>query len=87
MSILWKFFTGKQEPWFIECVKHDWAYYNGGTYKQRLEADQKLYEAVKKTGHPIWALIIYIAVRFGGSTYWPLPWRWGFKYDWFEKYF
>lgn len=85
MSILWKFFTGQREPWYAACIAHDWAYYKGGTREERLKADRELYNAVKNTGHPIWAIIIYVAVRIGGSFYW--PWKWGFKYDWFTKYF
>lgn len=85
MSILWKFFTGEREPWYEACIEHDFAYWMGGTSKERKIADQKLREAVIKTGHPIWANIMYIAVRIFGSIYW--PWKLGFRYDWFKNYF
>lgn len=82
MSFLWnqtiRRLTGKYLPWEGCCVAHDWAYWKGGTIKDRLAADLALYAGVKLGGHPYIAQLMYWGVRVGGSPYWPLSWRWGY---------
>lgn len=63
------------------CVEHDKAYYFGGTSKERLRADVKLYRCVKaKRGvyHKIIAPLMFAGVRIGGVSWLPTPFRWGF---------
>lgn len=86
LSFLWKFFTGKQEPWYDACVEHDWAYYKGGTEEDRKKADLELRRSIEATGHPIWGFFIYWAVRIFGSSHWPNALKWGFRYNWYTDY-
>lgn len=72
-------------PWHNDCVEHDYVYYGGGTWKDRKIADTELMRAVAKRGYPYWAIIMYLAVRFGGHPLYPLPWRWEFKYKYNYK--
>lgn len=63
------------------CVEHDEKYYFGGSFKQRRQADIKLYKCVRaKKGfhHKIIAPIMYVGVRIGGVSWLPTPFRWGF---------
>ncbi|MDO4561400.1 MAG: hypothetical protein Q4C86_10675 [bacterium] len=78
MSWFWKNILRKDEPWRAACVAHDRAYWRGGTQAQRLQADIRLRASVAGTGHPVWAFLMFWAVRVFGSPYLPLPWRWGF---------
>jgi hypothetical protein len=52
--------------WHECCVYHDEAYDEGGTSKDRLHADQELYNCVVENGHPFIAKIMYIGVRIFG---------------------
>jgi len=67
-----------KDTWHAACVKHDVAYYYGGSYQARLRADIELLFDVTSTGHPIVALIMFIGVRIGGAPYFNTSWRWGF---------
>lgn len=82
MSKAWRFlFNNQCPPWEGCCDSHDQLYAKGGTSIQRKQADLKLYECVKIKGYPVWASIIYIAVRVGGVPWLPTSWRWGFSND------
>ena len=61
------------------CLKHDIAYWRGGTEKERESADLAFKNCVKKkTGNAKLAEIIYQAVRTGGEPYYPTWYRWGY---------
>ena len=63
------------------CVEHDKKYYFGGSFKERRQADIKLYKCVRrKKGfhHKIIAPLMYVGVRIGGVSWLPTPFRWGF---------
>jgi hypothetical protein len=67
------------------CDIHDKAYWIGGTYKDRLEADRKLRYCVASKGgigHKALSYIIYVGARIGGCFFWPVPWRWGYGHRW-----
>lgn len=64
------------------CVEHDDAYWQGGTWRERREADRKLMACVVLKGHPFLALLIYLGVRIGGIGLLPTPWRWGYGWKW-----
>ena len=86
MSWAWRKFLGSAPPWEGCCVKHDMAYWRGGFYKDRREADLELARCVRNHGHPIWAVLMYIGVRIGGSPIWPAPWRWGYGWEYTGRY-
>lgn len=78
MSAGWRVLFKKAPPWEGCCDKHDQPYAQGGTRLERLEADIELRKCVSENGHPIWAALMYYAVRVGGHPLLPTPWRWGF---------
>ena len=41
-----------QSLWANCCIRHDLAYWKGGTYDERLEADHKLESCVSQVGEP-----------------------------------
>lgn len=86
MSALWRRLFKKNPPWEGCCVEHDRPYWKGGAREQRKDADQRLMQCVARRGHPIWAALMYAAVRVGGHPYLPLPWRWGYGYKWPRGY-
>ena len=86
MSLLWRLFFHEDEPWHDSCVAHDYEYWNGGTWIDRLVADARLAQGVEKTGHPLWGILMFLAVRVGGSVFIPFMWRWGYKYPFGRGY-
>jgi len=72
--------------WLSPCIQHDFAYWQGGTWEQRVEADLELKRAVIEGGNPVVARLIYLGVRLGGSPWWPTSWRWGFGWPYPRGY-
>ena len=67
------------ELWKECCLKHDIAYWQGGTEEERKAADIAFRECVKKkTGNSELAEVMYQAVRQGGEPYYPTWYRWGY---------
>ena len=67
------------ELWKECCLKHDIAYWQGGTEEEREAADIAFRECVKKkTGNSELAEVMYQAVRQGGEPYYPTWYRWGY---------
>ena len=67
------------ELWKECCLKHDIAYWQGGTEEDRLQADLTFKACVeKKTGDSTLANLMYDAVRVGGEPYFPTWYRWGY---------
>ncbi len=64
--------------WGQCCKAHDWAYWQGGTYWDRVHADAQLGECV---GGPM-GWLMSVGVRLGGAAILPTRFRWGFGYDW-----
>ena len=63
------------------CVTHDYAYYNGGSWTKRWQADKKLFKCVagkKGFEHKIIAPLMWLGVRVGGVSWLPTSFRWGF---------
>lgn len=85
MSLLWKFLTGDGPPWEGCCFSHDEAYWRGGFWRDRWNSDVKLYRCVRPASK-FWAVVMFIAVRIGGSPFWPVPWRWGFGWGYRGRY-
>jgi len=63
------------------CVEHDWRYWQGGTRKQRAEADRLFRECLKETKHNH-AWLRWFGVRVMGAGFLPTSWRWGYGWKW-----
>ena len=72
--------------WLSHCIQHDFAYWQGGTREQRLQADRELRRAVSAGGSPVVAEWMYLGVRIGGVPWLPTPWRWGFGWPYPRGY-
>lgn len=68
----------EQSLWLDCCIRHDLAYWKGGSYEDRLNADLLLEECVKNLGESRVANIMLAGVRIGGSPYFPTSFRWGY---------
>lgn len=78
MSLLWWVVFGHGPDWENCCVTHDFAYWRGGSAEMRSDADAELWHCVTTSGHRLWASLMWLGVRLGGSPYLPLAWRWGY---------
>jgi len=68
------------------CTVHDRAYWQGGTYDERVAADRALRVCVASVGEPEVAAIMLAGVRVGGSPWWPTTFRWGYGWEWLRGY-
>ena len=64
------------------CVKHDWAYWKGGSFQERWEADGKFLKCVKETRSGFLAPFRWLGVRVGGIGLFPSSFRWGYGWNW-----
>jgi len=71
----------QQELWLSCCHKHDFDYWQGGTYQQRLNSDLELKACVAIIGEPEIALLMLAGVRVGGTPYLPTKFRWGYGWS------
>ncbi len=72
--------------WLRCCVTHDLAYWQGGSYGQRQQADETLRACVSEVGEPEIALLMLSGVRVGGSPYWPTQFRWAYGWPYTRGY-
>lgn len=78
------FLDGK---WVTCCLEHDRAYWQGGLVKKRKEADRAFRSCVyEMSDSKALSLIMYSAVRVGGGPFIPVPWRWGYGWDFGRGY-
>ena len=75
-----------QDLWLACCIQHDLAYWMGGTYKERLEADKELKACVEKVGEPAIAKLMLAGVRVGGTPFLPTSFRWGYGWPYLRGY-
>ena len=68
----------QKELWLSCCHQHDFDYWQGGTYQQRLNSDKALKVCVSNLGKPKVALLMLAGVRVGGTPYLPTTFRWGY---------
>jgi hypothetical protein len=68
--------------WAECCVTHDIAYWCGGTYRQRRDADGELMKCVAAIGRPTLGWWMDKGVFMGGVPWMPTPWRWSYGWDW-----
>lgn len=79
--------TFKQnELWLSCCYEHDYAYWKGGTYQERLESDKVLESCVSDVGEPEIALLMLAGVRVGGTPFLPTKFRWGYGWPYPKFY-
>jgi hypothetical protein len=76
----------QQSLWMECCIRHDLAYWRGGTHQQRLQADQALQQCVAEVGEPEIAKLMLAGVRVGGSPYFPTWYRWGYGWSYRRGY-
>ncbi|MGR9051604.1 MAG: hypothetical protein ACU84J_03065, partial [Gammaproteobacteria bacterium] len=68
--------------WCACCIKHDIAYWQGGTRAQKRVADQSLRECVERqTGNSVLADTMYYGVTVGGLPVFPTWYRWGYGWS------
>ncbi len=72
--------------WLTCCTAHDYAYWQGGSYDERLQADHELESCVKKVGEPYIAKLMLAGVRVGGSPFFPTSFRWGYGWPYPRLY-
>ena len=76
----------QNDLWLSCCTKHDYAYWKGGTYQERLDSDRALETCVAKVGEPAIALLMLAGVRVGGSPFFPTKFRWGYGWPYPRLY-
>ncbi len=77
---------GHQSLWLSCCTAHDFSYWKGGTYEERIIADQALKACVEQVGEPTIAALMLAGVRVGGSPYLPTEFRWGYGWPYPRGY-
>ena len=76
----------QKQLWLACCTAHDFSYWQGGTYEERLVADQELKQCVAEVGEPQIAKLMLVGVRVGGSPYFPTSFRWGYGWSYPRLY-
>ncbi|MAN50789.1 MAG: hypothetical protein CMG77_02580 [Marinimicrobium sp.] len=74
------------ELWLSCCIAHDYAYWIGGTYRDRLDADNELKRCVADVGEPEIAMLMLAGVRVGGTPFLPTEFRWGYGWPFLRGY-
>jgi len=62
------------------CIEHDMKYWAGGSKDERLSADLDLRDGVNSRVMLL-GEIYYWGTRIGGHPIIPMPWRWGYGFD------
>jgi len=79
--------TFKQSQlWLNCCTAHDYAYWRGGSYDERLQADKELRSCVAAVGEPELAVLMLAGVRAGGTPFLPTNFRWGYGWPYPKFY-
>lgn len=76
----------QKKLWLDCCTAHDLAYWKGGTYQERVEADNLLHQCVASVGEPLVAKLMLAGVRVGGTPYLPTKFRWGYGWSYPRGY-
>ena len=67
--------------WLSCCTAHDYDYWKGGSYDDRLASDKALKACVAGVGEPEIALLMLAGVRVGGTPFFPTTFRWGYGWS------
>lgn len=76
----------QDELWLACCQRHDFDYWKGGTYQQRLDSDKALKRCVADVGEPVIGALMLAGVRVGGSPWLPTRFRWGYGWPYPRNY-
>lgn len=76
----------QKELWLDCCTTHDLAYWKGGTYQERVDADNLLHQCVASVGEQLVAKLMLAGVRVGGTPYLPTKFRWGYGWSYPRGY-
>lgn len=76
----------QNELWLACCHAHDFAYWKGGTWRERIEADEALRDCVVAVGEPQIAELMLAGVRVGGTPFLPTLFRWGYGWPFGRGY-
>ena len=72
--------------WVDCCVRHDIAYWCGGSARDRENSDTELRSCVAEKGFPKNGWLMYWGTRIGAHPLLPFPWRWGYGWQWPRGY-
>lgn len=75
-----------QAKWLSCCIRHDFAYWKGGTYAEREAADDALQQCVQDLGENNLSVVMHLGVRVGGSPLFPTWYRWGYGWPYMRGY-
>jgi len=76
----------QKDLWINCCIAHDIAYWLGGSYAEREQADARLEVCVAGVGQKEIAAVMLAGVRVGGSPFWPTRYRWGYGWPYWEGF-
>ena len=76
----------QHDLWLGCCLAHDAAYWAGGSFEQRSQADQALRQCVASQGEQAIAWLMLMGVSVGGSAFWPTNFRWGYGWPYLRGY-
>ncbi len=76
----------QNQLWLTCCTQHDYDYWKGGSYQERLNSDKRLRECVENLGKPFIGLLMQAGVFIGGSAFWPTEFRWGYGWPYLRIY-
>lgn len=78
---------GDRAKWCECCLRHDIAYWRGGTEHERKKADEALQACVlERTGDTALAETMYLGVRAGGHPVFPTWYRWAYGWPYGRGY-
>ena len=77
---------GNEAKWIECCIRHDFAYWQGGTFDERAAADGELRQCVAELGESILSEVMRLGVVAGGSPYYPTWYRWGYGWPYLRGY-
>ncbi|MGB0721009.1 MAG: FAD-binding oxidoreductase [Gammaproteobacteria bacterium] len=72
--------------WMECCMRHDFAYWKGGTFDDRERADEGLKQCVSDLGEENLSIVMHLGVRLGGSPFYPTGYRWGYGWPYLRGY-
>ncbi|WP_082800638.1 hypothetical protein [Neptuniibacter pectenicola] len=75
-----------RQLWLRCCTAHDYAYWKGGSYQERVQADKALNRCVAEVGEPELGLLMLAGVRIGGTPFFPTTFRWGYGWPYPRNY-
>ncbi|MEQ1879324.1 MAG: FAD-binding oxidoreductase [Bdellovibrionia bacterium] len=66
------------KKWEHCCLSHDLAYWAGGSWTERNEADLAFKHCLEDVGEKTLAFFGYLGLRASGTALLPTPFRWGY---------